>query len=94
MSDDFFVRRELGYFLFRIKDVFVAIRKYITEFVGTALNFSCPSSADVIDRIEGLFRSLVYCKRGGAILASHESPSFFSALAKGMSLEICQSSNA
>src|ERR1700687_54261 len=54
-------------------DVFVSIRKLITEFLGAAFNLSRPPSTNVIDGSEGFFRSLVYRKGSGEIGRIHDA---------------------
>src|ERR1022692_587805 len=43
-------------------DVFVAIGELVTERAGTPFNFFRPPSTNIVDGVEGLFRSLVYRK--------------------------------
>src|SRR3981081_1250577 len=55
--NDFFAGNEFRYLLFGKMDVFVAIRKLVTEFVGATFNFSRPPSTNIIDGSEGFLRS-------------------------------------
>src|ERR1700676_4878366 len=57
-------------------DIFVPIRKLITEFVGATFNFPRPPSTNIIDGSEGFFRGLVYREGSGEILNIHGSLPF------------------
>src|ERR1700730_2341075 len=68
MPNDFFARNDFGNFHFAVVNVWDTVRELSVEFVGVALDFSRPPSADVVDGGEGFFRGLVNRKRSAVIL--------------------------
>src|ERR1700677_3098645 len=64
-------RDELGDLLLGVVHVFVAVRPFVAEMVGLALDVARPPSANIVDGVEGLPGRLLDRKRESQTLLGH-----------------------